>query len=430
MRFRRWTARSARTTAGRLQPDRRADSRRRRCRRRRRRRDLCLRRAGRCCVCPARDTRRARSSPSSTATAGGLAFHPDGRLLVCVAGRGLAAVDRRRPADLAQSGRGPAAALPHQRRGGAGRQHLRDRRQQPARRPRIGARSHGEEPPRAFDRCGAGASTARRSCCATCIIRMALALRPTDKTLWFTESWNHRVSRAAIAGPRQRGAANASSATCRAIRRGSASAGGGGFWLSVFARAHASDRIRAARGRFPRGDDARPSPPGLLGRAGARHRRRLPRADADRLDQGARDPEALGAAALLRSAGRASTRMAKRSKACIAGSAGGYHGITAARDTAQGLVIVVEGQRPRAAGPFGRRCMSETLTATRPITGRTIGRAQPVLRVVERQQDLWRRARHRRRSISISMPAKFMRWSARTAPASRRSARPSPAPSS
>ena len=38
-------------------------------------------------------SRRARLCRASKANAGGLAFHPDGRLLVCVSGRGLAAVD-------------------------------------------------------------------------------------------------------------------------------------------------------------------------------------------------------------------------------------------------------------------------------------------------------------------------------------------------
>ena len=42
--------------------------------------------------------------------AGGLALHPDGRLLVCVAGRGLAAIDPAKPvADLARIGRRPRA---------------------------------------------------------------------------------------------------------------------------------------------------------------------------------------------------------------------------------------------------------------------------------------------------------------------------------
>ena len=46
------------------------------------------------CVCPARAISTARLFASFEANAGGLAFHPDGRLLVCVSGRGLAAVDR------------------------------------------------------------------------------------------------------------------------------------------------------------------------------------------------------------------------------------------------------------------------------------------------------------------------------------------------
>ena len=66
MRFRRWTARSARTIGWTAPPDRRADSRRRRCRRRRRRRDLCLRRQAGAASVRRRLRDALASSPSST----------------------------------------------------------------------------------------------------------------------------------------------------------------------------------------------------------------------------------------------------------------------------------------------------------------------------------------------------------------------------
>ena len=113
------------------------------------------------------------------------------------------------------------------------------------------------------------------------------------------------------------------------------------FLAQPLRRAHASGRVRAARGRFSRGDDA-DHPARVLDRARAGHQRRLPGADADRRHQGARHPEALGAAALLRASGPARRR--RRSGRDLHSRVGGrYHGITAAIETAQGLVIVSKG---------------------------------------------------------------------------------------
>ena len=63
--------------------------------------------------------------------------------------------------------------------------------------------------------------------------------------LWFTEAWNHRVSRATIDGrgikPPQTVIGNLPGYPARL-----GPASGGGFWLALFACAHASRRVRAA----------------------------------------------------------------------------------------------------------------------------------------------------------------------------------------
>ena len=108
-----------------------------------------------------------------------------------------------------------------------------------------------------------------------------------------------------------------------------------------FRTAHAPHRIRTARGRFPRRDDADDRTP-VLDRAGARDKRRCARADAKRLDQGARHPKALGAPrsygliAQIDEDGDVIESLHSR-------VGGRCHGVTAACETAQGLVIISKG---------------------------------------------------------------------------------------
>ena len=127
-------------------------------------------------------TTRAQSSQSSTATQAGLPSHPDGRLLVCVAGRGLAAVDAGEPADLAQSGRRtqpldclPVAVAPDGR-------HLCKRRQHAQCPRRLVARPDAEEQRRTDHRVRARLRAPRRSCFATCPIRTDWRSRRTDSS--------------------------------------------------------------------------------------------------------------------------------------------------------------------------------------------------------------------------------------------------------
>ena len=52
----------------------------------------------------------------------------------------------------------------------------------------------------AWSRCGPELERRERSAAGICIIRMGWRLSADGKTLWLTESWNHRLSRAAISG--------------------------------------------------------------------------------------------------------------------------------------------------------------------------------------------------------------------------------------
>ena len=82
--------------------------------------------------------------------------------------------------------------------------------------------------------CGPALDGAQRSAERDCIIRMGWRLSPDGKTLWFTESWNHRLSRAAVTGrtiARPRIVVAQHAGLSRAARPPAA----GGFWLSVFA---------------------------------------------------------------------------------------------------------------------------------------------------------------------------------------------------
>ena len=97
-----------------------------------------------------------------------------------------------------------------------------------------------------------------------------LAVRLTGD-LWFTESVAHRLSRAPMIGSRRdRRDRKSSSATCPAIRRGSAVLGMAASG-SASSPAHPFDRIRVAGGRLSRRNDANHLRPliGLRPRSGA-----------------------------------------------------------------------------------------------------------------------------------------------------------------
>src|SRR5216683_3344202 len=114
-----------------------------------------------------------------------------------------------------------------------------------------------------------------------------------------------------------------------------------------------------------------------MGGAGNRHFRPLPGADAVRLDQGARHPEAVGAAALLRAA-RAHRRRrrsgAEPAQPCRRAPSRHHRGLR----NRPGRGDRLQGQRTGAAGPFGAR-MNEVLSA---LIATAAAAQEPVLKVV------------------------------------------------
>ena len=232
--------------------------------------------------------------------AGGLAFHPDGNLLVCVSGKGLAAVDRSgRQTWLNQVADQPLNCLTAVVAGSDGGifaangssrnvpEHWCVDLMQKNRLGRLVACGPGFAEPRVLlDGLHYPHGLA------------ILARRPQPVVHRKLEP---SCKPGAIAGPHhgQGGSRERQPAGL------SGTADQGARWRLLaqhLCRAHAPRRVRAARGRFPRGNDAYHRA-GAVGRAGARHDWPLPRADAVRLDQGARHPEAVGAAALVRLAG-------------------------------------------------------------------------------------------------------------------------------
>src|ERR1700761_6574596 len=167
--------------------------------------------------------------------AGGLAIHPDGRLLVCVAGRGLAAFD---PADpkprwlesvdgRSFAGLTAVAAAPDGRifavEGSTGRA--------------PGEWRHDVMEKRSNGRlivCSAGLDNAQ-TLLTGLLYPYGVAVSADGKQLWLTESWAHRLSRFALTsngiGPREVIAGNLPGYPARL--HGDAH---GGFFLGIFAR--------------------------------------------------------------------------------------------------------------------------------------------------------------------------------------------------
>jgi hypothetical protein len=136
--------------------------------------------------------------------AGGLAIHPDGRLLVCVAGRGLAAIDPMRPQTQPQwleAVEGESlVGLTGVIAAASGAIFLVEGSM--GRKPDDWCRDLLEKNHRGrLVRCEAGLSGA-----AVLLKGLhyphGVALSADQQYLWWTESWLHRVSRAAIVGDR------------------------------------------------------------------------------------------------------------------------------------------------------------------------------------------------------------------------------------
>jgi sugar lactone lactonase YvrE len=169
------------------------------------------------------------------ADAGGLAIHPDGRILVCVAGRGLAAIDRAKPEPRwletaegrALAGLISVAAAPDGRifavEGSMGR---------PPSEWRCDLMEKRHEG--RLIECGAGLDDVR-TLLKGLHYPYGIAIAPDGGQLWFSESWAHRVSRM----PLPRNGVTQAEMVLRnlpgypARLRGD---GRGGFYLGLFAR--------------------------------------------------------------------------------------------------------------------------------------------------------------------------------------------------
>ena len=169
------------------------------------------------------------------ADAGGLALHPDGRLLVCVAGRGLAAVDPKKPVPRwlekaegrALAGLTSVTAVPDGRifavEGSIGRKPSEWRHDL------MGKRHNGR-----LIVCGTALDGA-----ATLLEGLhypyGLAVGPDGRRLWFTESWAHRLCRMALP---QNGVAQAEIVLRNLPGYPARLHGDGrdGFYLGIFAR--------------------------------------------------------------------------------------------------------------------------------------------------------------------------------------------------
>ncbi len=270
--------------------------------------------------------------------AGGLALHPDGRLLVCVAEQGLVAIDPGgRMSWLNQVEDRPLRCLTDVVAAPDGTIFLSE-----------GSARH---PPAAWCwdlmeknhdgrliACGPGLDGAK-------VLRRDLpyphGLAVAGGRLWWTESWSHRVSRAAI----EQGALGATEVMIGNLpgypaRLGRASAGG--FWLSLFAvRTHLVEFV--LREDDYRQDMMRTIPqrfwiaPALA----TTHHPLEPMQSGSLKALGINKPWAppRSYGLLVRIDGDGDFVESLHSRV-----GGRYHGITAACDAAQGLVIVSKGQ--------------------------------------------------------------------------------------
>lgn len=165
--------------------------------------------------------------------AGGLAFHPDGRLLVCVSGHGLAAVDGAgKQTWLLQAGDQPLNCLTSVAAAPDGNIFL----------------CNGSSRNVAEDWCADLLQKNRLGWLVGCgpgldrptVLRRdlayphGLAIARDEKTLWFTESWSHGVSHVPLQG-QQVGSVTTANGNLPGYPARLAKAAAGGFWLSFFA---------------------------------------------------------------------------------------------------------------------------------------------------------------------------------------------------
>jgi hypothetical protein len=265
--------------------------------------------------------------------AGGLAFHPDGRLLVCVAGRGLVAVDAGgRQSWLA----GELRCLTSVAAAADGTIFLTE-----------GTTAFGPED-WSRDLMGKNRLGRLLSCgpelAAPHVLLRDLAypngLAIASGELWFTEAWSHRVSKAPING-RGIGRPLTVIGNLPGYPARLAPASGGGFWLSLFAlRTHLVEFV--LREDEYREEMIRTIPPSLwvspaLSTSNHCHEpMQFGSIKALGIEKPWAPPRSYGLIVRTDEHGDPVESLHSR-------VGGRYHGITAAREAAQGLIIVSKG---------------------------------------------------------------------------------------
>jgi len=272
------------------------------------------------------------------AAAGGLTIHPDGRLLVCVAGRGLAAVDAAgRQTWFSQVEDTPLHCLTSVAAAPDGNIFASDGSTLSAPADWCRDLMQKNRAGRVIV-CGPGFETPR------VLLRdlpypYGLALSADGKFLWLTESWSHRLCRAAVAG-RDLGSVEPiiRNLPGYAARLGRAA---NGFWLSIFAlRTHLIEFV--LREDDFRDEMMRTIPPeywiapALATSGSALEPMQSGGIKALGIQKPWAPPRSYGLLARINDDGDFVESLHSR-------VGGRYHGITSARDTAQGLVIVARG---------------------------------------------------------------------------------------
>ena len=271
--------------------------------------------------------------------AGGLAWHPDGRLLVCVAGRGLASVDTAgRQTWLGEADKQLLRCLTSVAVAADGTIFATDGSTacQPADWTRdLMAKHHAGR----LVSCGPALDRPE------VLLRglhypNGLAVSGDGQSLWFTEAWNHRVSRAPIDGKRL-GKARTVIANLPGYPARLGGAAGGGFWLALFAaRTHLVEFV--LREDDYREEMLRTIEPHLwvapaLATSGHCHEpMQFGSIKALGIEKPWAPPRSYGL--LVRIDGEGDILESLHSRV-----GGRHHGITAARETAQGLVIISKG---------------------------------------------------------------------------------------
>jgi hypothetical protein len=271
--------------------------------------------------------------------AGGLALHPDGRLLVCVAGRGLAAVDAAgRQSWLMQAADQPLHCLTGVTAAADGTIFMSDGSSR--HRPEDWVRDLMEKNHLGrLVACGPGLEAPKVLLCDL-YYPHGVAVAADGRHLWFTESWKHQVSRAPIGG----GGIGATELMMRNMPGYPARlsrAARGGFWLSIFAqRTHLTEFV--LREDDFRDEMMRTIPqqfwigPALVTTGHCYEPMQSGSIKALGIQKPWAPPRSYGLLARIDDEGDPVDSLHSR-------AGGHYHGITAACETAQGLVIVSKG---------------------------------------------------------------------------------------